>query len=91
MAAIAERKANEPVMVPAPDRRHRTEVQPGKGKDGTPVFKAVMKGNQKHILDDVKAALAEGKEPGTIINDELIPAINEVGALFEKRSTSCRS
>ena len=85
MAAIAERKANEPVMVPAPGQAPQNRGSARQSKDGTPVFKAVMKGNQKHILDDVKAALAEGKEPGTIINDELIPAINEVGALFEKK------
>lgn len=87
MAAIAERKANEPVMIPAPGQGQAPQNggSARQSKDGTPVFKAVMKGNQKHILDDVKAALAEGKEPGTIINDELIPAINEVGALFEKK------
>ncbi len=88
MAAIAERKANEPVLVPAPGQGQAPQnggSAARQSKDGTPVFKAVMKGNQKHILDEVKAALAEGKEPGTIINDELIPAINEVGALFEKK------
>ena len=87
MAAIAERKANEPVMIPAPGQGQAPQNggSARQSKDGTPVFKAVMKGNQKHILDEVKAALAEGKEPGTIINDELIPAINEVGALFEKK------
>ncbi len=87
MAAIAERKANEPVMIPAPGQGQAPQNGglARQSKDGTPVFKAVMKGNQKHILDEVKAALAEGKEPGTIINDELIPAINEVGALFEKK------
>ncbi len=87
MAAITERKANEPVMIPAPGQGQAPQNGglARQSKDGTPVFKAVMKGNQKHILDEVKAALAEGKEPGTIINDELIPAINEVGALFEKK------
>lgn len=87
MAAIAERKANEPVMIPAPGQGQAPQSggSARQSKDGTPVFKAVMKGNQKHILDEVKTALAEGKEPGTIINDELIPAINEVGALFEKK------
>ena len=87
MAAIAERKANEPVMIPAPGQGQAPQNggSARQSKDGTPVFKAVMKGNQKHILDEVKAALAEGKEPGEIINDELIPAINEVGALFEKK------
>ncbi len=50
------------------------------------VFQCVLKGNKKAILKEVKAALLEGKEPGTIINEELIPAINEVGRLFEAQT-----
>ena len=33
----------------------------------------------------MKKELAEGKEPDSIINCELIPGINEVGDLFEKK------
>ena len=39
----------------------------------------------KSILDEVKAGLAQGMEPGMIVSDELIPAINEVGDLFEQQ------
>ena len=55
------------------------------------VFQCVLKGNKKAILKEVKAALLEGKEPGTIINEELIPAINEVGRLFEAQTYFYRS
>lgn len=52
----------------------------------SPVFQCVMKGNKKSILNEVKQELDAGKEPGHIINEELIPAINEVGDLFEKQT-----
>ena len=85
MAAIAERKANEPVMVPAPGQAPQNEKFSQAKQRRNPGIQSGNERQPKHILDDVKAALAEGKEPGTIINDELIPAINEVGALFEKK------
>lgn len=40
----------------------------------------------KSILDEVKEGLAAGMEPGVIVSEELIPAINEVGDLFEKQT-----
>ncbi|MDO4942706.1 MAG: homocysteine S-methyltransferase family protein [Lachnospiraceae bacterium] len=57
-----------------------------KEKKGTDVFHCVLKGNKKSILNEVKAELSIGKEPGFIINEELIPAINEVGRLFEEQT-----
>ena len=39
----------------------------------------------KNILDEVKAGLVAGMEPGVIVSEELIPAINEVGDLFEQQ------
>jgi 5-methyltetrahydrofolate--homocysteine methyltransferase len=49
------------------------------------VFDAVLKGNKSGILDEVKKALAAGETPDGIINGHLIPAINEVGVLFDKQ------
>ncbi len=49
------------------------------------IYKAVLNGSMKIILDEVKAGLAAGMEPGVIVSEELIPAINEVGDLFEKQ------
>lgn len=50
-----------------------------------PVFRAVLKGNKDSIIDEVKKTLNTGTKPDAVINDYLIPAINEVGVLFEKK------
>ena len=50
-----------------------------------PVFRAVLKGNKDSIIDEVKKTLGTGVKPDAVINDYLIPAINEVGVLFEKK------
>ena len=49
------------------------------------VFEDVMKGAKGKIVDDVKAELAKGTKPGDIIDQYLIPAINEVGELFNQK------
>lgn len=49
------------------------------------VFEAVLKGDKKHILDEVKFMLEKGVAPDDIIENELILAINEVGKLFDKK------
>ena len=49
------------------------------------VFEAVVKGNKKIILDLVKAELEKTKQPEEIMNEELIPAINHVGELFNQQ------
>lgn len=49
------------------------------------VYEAVLKGNKNTILDEVKKQLSEGTKPEDIINGHLIPAINEVGELFDQQ------
>jgi 5-methyltetrahydrofolate--homocysteine methyltransferase len=49
------------------------------------VFKAVLKGNKETIIDEVKKQLAAGDKPDAVINQYLIPAINEVGELFNRK------
>jgi 5-methyltetrahydrofolate--homocysteine methyltransferase len=49
------------------------------------VFQAVLKGNKGTIIDEVKKQLAAGDKPDAIINQYLIPAINEVGELFNRK------
>ena len=51
----------------------------------SPVFQAVLKGNKGIILEETKRLLEAGRKPNAIINEELIPAINEVGELFDKQ------
>lgn len=55
-------------------------------QNGTAVFQCVLKGNKKSIVNEAKAELNKGRLPGDIINEDLIPAINEVGDLFEKKT-----
>ena len=50
-----------------------------------PVFQAVLKGSKEIILDAVKDLLAQGSGPEEIINEYLIPAINEVGEQFNQK------
>jgi 5-methyltetrahydrofolate--homocysteine methyltransferase len=50
-----------------------------------PVYMAVIKGSKGTILDEVKKVLTQGQKPDTIINEYLIPAINEVGELFNRK------
>lgn len=66
------------------------EAASGEGRVSTelsenPVFKAVLKGSKETIISEVDRALADGAEPDAIINDYLIPAINEVGELFNSK------
>lgn len=50
-----------------------------------PVYEAVVKG-MKNIVDLIKNALNNGEKPNDIVNEHLIPAINEVGVLFDKKA-----
>lgn len=44
----------------------------------------VLKGKQNTIVDITKKCIEEGEDPKKLLNEVLIPAINEVGDLFEK-------
>lgn len=63
------------------------KVNPEKTKreQKSQVFEAVLKGSKGSILKEVDLALEEGIKPSTIIDEHLIPAINEVGNLFDKK------
>ena len=43
-----------------------------------------MKGNRKQIREHTQKAVEEGQEASYILNELLLPAINEVGNLFDK-------
>ena len=49
------------------------------------LFENVLKGNKRTMIEDVKEFLAQGNEPQSIIEEHLIPAINEVGVLFDQK------
>ncbi|MDE7330949.1 MAG: homocysteine S-methyltransferase family protein [Lachnospiraceae bacterium] len=48
------------------------------------IYQDVMKGNRKHIKEHTKAMVESGQEAAHILNDMLLPAINQVGELFDK-------
>ena len=87
MNFLAEKYAGqERVLVPVSKSGAKAAEgeQPKQGAHSA-VFEAVLKGNKGNILNEVKAMLADGAKPGDIINEHLIPAINEVGDLFDKQ------
>ena len=45
---------------------------------------AVMKGNRNGIAAITREALTKGEDPTALLNDVLLPAINDVGELFDK-------
>lgn len=50
-----------------------------------PVYNAVVKGNRRSVIDFVDEALAADIAPGELIDKALIPAINEVGRLYDRQ------
>lgn len=61
------------------------QKQAGAELDGHPLYVAVVKGKDGHVLELVEKELADGKGPAEIIDTHLIPAINYVGELFEQK------
>lgn len=49
------------------------------------IYEDVMKGNRETIVGHAKELIEQGNKADAIINEMLIPAINEVGALFDKK------
>ncbi len=64
--------------------RTKTE-QTDTGNTNHAVYVGVIKGNKKNIVQLVSRSLKEGNEPAFILDNLLIPAINEVGELFNKQ------
>lgn len=62
----------------------KAEVQVNTGNRNL-ISEAVIKGKRKQVVGLVQDALASGKEAQEIIETLLIPAINEVGNLFDKQ------
>ena len=57
----------------------------GQSSEKSKLYMNVLKGNKRTMIADVKDFLAEGYEPQSMIEEHLIPAINEVGVLFDKK------
>ena len=63
----------------------KVETKKSDAIKGSKIFIDVVKGNKASIIDDVKEALAGGTKPQHIIDNDLIPAVNLVGELFEQK------
>lgn len=50
-----------------------------------PVYKAVLQGEKNSIVSHAREELAQGTKPEQVIDRYLIPAINEVGELFNQQ------
>lgn len=48
------------------------------------LYKDVLKGNKKNIVDHVKVCLAASSRPQKLLDEVLLPAINDVGAFFDQ-------
>ena len=56
-----------------------------KGEDGSPIRQAVIRGRRSALDGLLDAALAEGLTPASLLNEELIPGIMEVGRRYERK------
>lgn len=77
--------ASKPAATPKSEfaASNTAAAAPAPKKEGGKVFQGVVKGNRKGIVGLVKETLDQGVAARTILDDMLIPAINEVGRLFD--------
>lgn len=75
----------EKVVPMSPVSASKVETKKSDAIKGSKIFIDVVKGNKASIIDDVKEALAGGTKPQYIIDNDLIPAVNLVGELFEQK------
>src|SRR4030067_332588 len=47
------------------------------------IYDGILEGNAKLVQDEVRHAIDQGLEPAVILNQGMITAMSEVGALFE--------
>ncbi|SKB72626.1 5-methyltetrahydrofolate--homocysteine methyltransferase [Lachnospiraceae bacterium] len=69
----------------AGEKPGKTDAGPDASHDSDAVWQAVMKGRRKTIADTVQEALDAGRTPQDILNESLLPAIDEVGKLFDQK------
>lgn len=71
-----------------PVTEQKTDVlleTPDSSSNHSKLYENVLKGNKRTMIEDVKAFLAAGNSPQSVIEEHLIPAINEVGVLFDQK------
>jgi 5-methyltetrahydrofolate--homocysteine methyltransferase len=88
LAALAAAAGNLPVSGSGEPAKAAAAVESvatesGRSKAADSVYEAVLKGNRSSIAGITKDALDAGEDPQVLLNDALIPAINEVGKRFD--------
>lgn len=83
---MEEYQARKPVVVsttvPKSDGQALKQLSASDSKGQ--IYQDVIKGNRKQIIDHTKEAIENGVEASYILNEMLLPAINEVGEQFDK-------
>jgi 5-methyltetrahydrofolate--homocysteine methyltransferase len=52
---------------------------------GEQIYQAIIKGDKEGIITLIENAIKDGYEPGALVDGYLIPAITEVGELYEEK------
>ncbi len=86
MQEYQERKPVQEIPSVAKEKTTVTQVKEAEHTSSLrgQVYQDVLKGNRKQIVEHTKEALASGSLPSDVLNEMLLPAINEVGELFDK-------
>lgn len=83
--AYINRVNEHPLSLGKNDKAGAVKKSSRADSDKGKVYSDVILGNKRSIVENVKEELAQGKAPGQIIDELLIPAINKVGELFDKQ------
>ncbi len=86
MPLLQSQSVVTPTQAPSPAASSAQEEKADaqNGMQGNQIYQDVMKGNRKQIREHTKAMVESGQESAHILNDMLLPAINQVGELFDK-------
>ncbi len=71
----------------AATEKHRADIEENTKREeifGNQIYQDVLKGNRTQIKAHTKEELEQGAEASGILNELLLPAINQVGELFDK-------
>ena len=82
---MAKLPARDKVSEPSPARDSGRSYSEESPSSKHPIFQAVVKGNKNHIVSLVEDGLKKGMSAKDILDDLLIPGINEVGRLFDQQ------
>lgn len=83
---IQDYQQRKPVAVPLSEKKKvdtKVDLEERSLCVQKPVYSDVLKGNRKQIIEHTIAEMKQGTTASDILNEMLLPAINEVGRLFD--------